>query len=84
MRKTCGGCAYSRAICGQMTAIYCEKRGIYCGVHDEACEQYKLWLIEDMERDNNIHPCKGCEDFIEPNGCKSNGGCAEPPKEDKT
>ena len=51
MRKTCGGCAYSRAIYGQMTAIYCKKRGIYGGVHDEACEQYKLWLTEDMERD---------------------------------
>lgn len=51
MRKTCGGCAYSKAIYGQMTAIYCEKRGISCGVHDEACEQYKLWLTEDMERE---------------------------------
>ncbi len=25
--------------------------------------------------DENIHPCKGCEDFEPPNGCKSKGGC---------
>lgn len=81
MRKTCGGCAYSRAIDGQMLAIYCAKQMITCGVHDKACEQYKLWLTEDIERENGTHPCKGCEDYIEPNGCKSNGGCAEPPLE---
>lgn len=30
-----------------------------------------------MENFNeNIHPCKGCEDYIQPDGCKSNGGCS--------
>lgn len=24
----------------------------------------------------DINPCDGCEDYEEPNGCKSNGGCA--------
>ena len=22
-----------------------------------------------------IHPCRGCEDYDAPDGCKSNGGC---------
>lgn len=25
--------------------------------------------------DENIHPCKGCEDYIPPKDCKSKGGC---------
>lgn len=25
--------------------------------------------------DENIHPCRGCEDYISPNDCKSKGGC---------
>lgn len=25
--------------------------------------------------DEQIHPCKGCEDYVPENGCKSNGGC---------
>ena len=25
--------------------------------------------------DERIHPCKGCEDYVPENGCKSNGGC---------
>ena len=27
--------------------------------------------------DENIHPCKGCEDFEPPDGCKSKGGCGQ-------
>lgn len=23
----------------------------------------------------DIHPCRGCEDYDAPDGCKSNGGC---------
>jgi len=26
----------------------------------------------------DIHPCRGCEDYDFPEGCKSNGGCAKP------
>jgi len=26
----------------------------------------------------DIHPCRGCEDYDEPDGCKSNGGCGKP------
>lgn len=25
--------------------------------------------------DEQIHPCKGCEDYVPENGCKSNGSC---------
>lgn len=24
---------------------------------------------------DDIYPCRGCEDYESPNGCKSNGGC---------
>lgn len=27
------------------------------------------------EGDERIHPCRGCEDYEEPNKCKTNGGC---------
>lgn len=26
----------------------------------------------------DIHPCRGCEDYDAPDGCKSNGGCGKP------
>ena len=26
----------------------------------------------------DIHPCKGCEDYDPPDGCKTHGGCAKP------
>jgi hypothetical protein len=26
----------------------------------------------------DIHPCRGCEDYDESDGCKSNGGCGKP------
>jgi len=26
----------------------------------------------------DIHPCRGCEDYDEPDGCKNNGGCGKP------
>jgi len=25
----------------------------------------------------DIHPCKGCEDYEPPDGCKTRGGCAK-------
>lgn len=28
-----------------------------------------------IEFEESIHPCKGCEDYEYPNGCKSDGGC---------
>ena len=30
----------------------------------------------DSINDETINPCKGCEDYEPPNGCKSKGGCA--------
>ena len=26
----------------------------------------------------DINPCKGCEDYEPPDGCKTHGGCAKP------
>lgn len=26
----------------------------------------------------DIHPCRGCEAYDAPDGCKSNGGCGKP------
>ena len=26
----------------------------------------------------DIHPCRGCEDYEAPDGCKSHGGCGSP------
>ena len=26
----------------------------------------------------DIHPCKGCGDYVPPDGCKTHGGCAKP------
>ena len=26
----------------------------------------------------DIHPCRGCEDYDESDGCKNNGGCGKP------
>jgi len=26
----------------------------------------------------DINPCRGCEDYDAPDGCKSNGGCGKP------
>lgn len=30
----------------------------------------------------DINPCRECEDYEEPNGCKSNGGCGGPTMND--
>lgn len=72
---------------------YCTygRRDEYSGANRWKCARPKgaldckpIWRYAREVEVSGWHPCKGCEDFIEPNGCKSNGGCAEPPKEDET
>lgn len=55
-------------------------------IHDPvAYTLYEVWKIVDSKEVYSpsyatveIHPCKGCEDYIEPNDCKSRGGCGKP------
>ena len=78
LNGNCEYCAYGR-------------RDEYSGANRWRCSRDKgaadckpIWRYAREAEVSGLNPCKGCEDFIEPNGCKSNGGCAEPPKEDKT
>lgn len=66
---------YARTFCDMCNGQYeCE----------DCC---RWWLAQDADAYNGLNrysifylPPR--EDYIEPNGCKSNGGCAEPPKEE--